>query len=287
MIETLVTMAIAMIILLGVMSLGEHIRRQSRGIQQKQETLELKNLMLQRLASPSVCTWQLADPGMTVSVSGPLSASNPSPTQLTFTELRQGPDVDSPVMVRENSLLPGSQTGLRVSTITLHNIYPTGNQDEYSGTFEVQFDPVSVVTALQPVRHTVTFTTVAGDPLNAKHIATCNATPRPFMARYCNTWNQDPVGPNAYGCDHPVDGFCNIPNSENARFCFLMGMDDDTASFSYPYTSKHGFVYDQPRIPVHFSAMQKCQIAPNPSGGWKVSAYFGCDMVTCQVGCMF
>jgi hypothetical protein len=170
-IEVLVGVGLLTLVALGVAESLSHMHGQLRGISQKQEIVELKNLITQQLAKPGVCTWQLKD--QVIDVSMATTEASPSPSTLNLSEIHMGQDATSPVLVKSGLVIPESQSGLKVASILFRNIYATGNPNEYKGIFQVNFDSSSLSVPVKPLQIQQVFLTQAADPVNAKKIQSC------------------------------------------------------------------------------------------------------------------
>lgn len=146
-------------------------QKEIRSLKQKQELVDLKNIMLQQLGKSEVCTWQLKD--KIIDLSTAPTESSPSPTIINLGELRQGPNSTSALIAKTNERLPQSQTGLRVEQVSFRNIYATGNTDEYSGVFDISFASSSLAYSLKSVQTQQIFKVVGTDPATAKRIESC------------------------------------------------------------------------------------------------------------------
>src|SRR3954471_10649959 len=82
-IEVLVAVSMLSAVSMGMIILFQSQQAQIRALVQKQDSITLKNMMLQQLANPNVCTWQLKDKVIDVSMA--TTAAAPSPSELVFT----------------------------------------------------------------------------------------------------------------------------------------------------------------------------------------------------------
>jgi hypothetical protein len=169
--EVLVAVGVLTMVSLGMIESLSRMHGQLRGISQKQEIVELKNLMTQQLAKPGVCTWQLKD--QVIDVSMATTDVSPSPSTLNLSELHMGPDATSPLLVKTGLAIPDSQSSLKVASILFKNIYATGNPNEYRGIFQINFDPSSLAMPVKPLQIQQVFVTDSTDPASAKRIQMC------------------------------------------------------------------------------------------------------------------
>ncbi len=173
-VETIIASGIAVFIILAVTSIFTTQLNQIKGLNQKQEMLELKSLMLEQLSKPGVCSWQLHD--KVIDVSGSTTESSPSPTILNLVSLHQGTSTTSALIARSSQRLPNTQHGIVVRNVTFRGIYATGNPDEYVGRFEVAFDQSSLAHNMKPVQVQQLILTNPSDPVGAKRITTCRGS---------------------------------------------------------------------------------------------------------------
>ncbi len=173
MIEVVIAAGLMGVLVLGMASMYETQQKQIKVLMQKQELVDLKNQMLTNLNNPTVCTWQLKDKAIDVSM--PTSEVSPSPTILTLTNntIYGGPNSTSAPLASAGQKLPNSIHGLQVLRVAFKGIFATGNPDEYRGVFEVVLDPASTPMPVRPVQVPVTISTAPADPPNAKKIVSC------------------------------------------------------------------------------------------------------------------
>lgn len=169
-IETLVTVGIVAIVASATASMFISQQKEAKALYQKSEIVELKNLLIQVFKDPSICTWQLKNKVIDVSSTTPTVQS---PTVLDLTELRQGPDITSALIVKKGQELSLSNYGLIVESVLFTKILATGNPNEYKGFFEIQFTSSSLIRPVKPVLYQQIFKTVAADPLASKKISVC------------------------------------------------------------------------------------------------------------------
>lgn len=166
-IEAMVFVAISSIVTLGLTSAFISFVRQSRAASEKLDINEAKNLFRIALLNELVCTWQLA--GRQV-VTGGVTSSVPSPTQIDLDVLYQGMSTTSAILADAGELLMTSPW-IRVQRVSFENILATGNPNEYVGEFVISFQNDTMVMAREPIRLLQIFT-VSGAPPN-QSIANC------------------------------------------------------------------------------------------------------------------
>lgn len=170
-IEVMMGIAILAIVTIGMAESLSQMYSQLRAISQKQEIIELKNIVTQQLGKPGVCTWQLRD--KVIDVSMPTTEFSPSPSLLNLGEIYMGQDATSPLLAKSGLRIPESLSGVKVASVYFKNIYATGNANEYKGIFQINFDAASLAQPVKPLQVQQVFLTDAADPASAKKILAC------------------------------------------------------------------------------------------------------------------
>lgn len=173
-IEIIVVMGIFGIIAAAMATLFSNQQHQMRILTQKQELLDLKNILLMQLSRPEICTWQFKD--KRVDLSGSPTASNPSPSKVELNQLYHGPDTTSALIGETGQLLPGTQTRIRVSKISLEGFYTSGNPNEYIASLKVVLEEDSLAIPFQPSRITQVISVNPTDPIANKRIVSCGGS---------------------------------------------------------------------------------------------------------------
>jgi hypothetical protein len=169
--QVMVAASIMLALSMGINTLLTNHQKQSKSLTQKQEFIDLKNTMLGQLTKEGVCSWQLKD--KVFNAAPPVSTTTASTTVISFTQIYQGMDASSAIIARVNEELPGTQTKTVVEGIQFKNIFPTGNADEYKGTFEISMTNRSLTLSLKPVQVSVIVRTDPTSPLSARKIIEC------------------------------------------------------------------------------------------------------------------
>jgi len=138
-IEVIVAIAISAVVLGAVSQLILSNQNQVRSLSQKQEIVELKNLIIEQLADLAVCSSKVQ--GQAVDISPVPTEAAPSPTVIDLSPYHQGAGTAGPVIAQAGQPLRSSQHGLVVSGVTFKNIYFTGVPELYNGIFEIAFAP--------------------------------------------------------------------------------------------------------------------------------------------------
>lgn len=217
--EAVISLGISAILMSATASMFLSQQKENKALQQKLETVDLKNQIMQGFINPNNCTWQLS--GKTFNTTG-VTATNPSSTVISLTELRQGPNTSSFLIAATGQPVPGTQTKLAVHSVTFKEIFATGNPNEYKGIFEISFTPSSMVRVIQSVRYNQIITAI-GSPTAS--ITACGAPSNDFKLGGFYTWHRH------YGyCVYvnPMTGACSCPVGYTARFYNRIGYDDGT-----------------------------------------------------------
>lgn len=162
-IELVIAAGMLGVIALGAASMFESQHKQVKSLMQKQEMVDLKNLMIQALSKSDVCTWQLKDRDIVISPVPTETAPSSSVLTLTDNTIYAGTDNTSAALARPGKL-PGTLSGIEVQSVSFRNIYSTGIANEYKGMFEVSFNSSSLPIAVKPVQVPVFFRTYSATP---------------------------------------------------------------------------------------------------------------------------
>lgn len=280
-IEALVGVSVAIISMYGIISLLQVQSRETRSLEERLAALDLEKSIISSLTNFSVCSFMINHGGgHTLTVA---NIGTATPPVLTISKVFAGSTPASLVLAETGQPVSPYVRSLIPLSIKIENILRTGLADTYSGDLMIQYDNARLVRPLKPTRVRVSLrTTGAVDP---HPVNGCTGGATMSTGLFCNTWNEDPPGPNIHGCAAPDSGFCHIPNSENAAQCVISAMDDDTSAYSYPFTS-NGRTYTSVKVPASHASL-KCQISPDPAGGFRYKAYHNCGMVNCVYTCLF
>lgn len=190
-VEVLIAVGIMGIVMMGMTSMFDSQRQQLRILSQKQDLIDLKNIMLNQLSKASVCTWQLKN--KQINNASPTSPTSFSPTVLTFTgnTIYSGINAASAPLAVEGAPIPNSLNGVVIESVRFKDIYATGNTNEYRGVIEVAFAPASLQMMLKPIQQPVIIKTL-GPPSTTDVIDSCygvdsNSAFGAFQMRTVNT----------------------------------------------------------------------------------------------------
>ena len=146
---------------------------------QKQEVLDLNQLMLMALTKPDVCRCvlnQASNPNNGFPLSFDSTSLNPQIELSTLYSTCDAGQAAEPIAV-EGKSLSAMPNGVFVKQILLRNIVPTSNppNNEYVGLLEVDFNQENLQTPRKPASIGIRFQTNSSDPANAKTIASCSS----------------------------------------------------------------------------------------------------------------
>jgi len=172
-VEIIIGLGLIGVVIMVMMTVFNNFFQKMHSLGRKQDVLELKAQMLQHLNRPEVCTWQLRDKVIDVSMAPTLASPSPSVVSLSDDTIYLGLNNSSAVMARRGERVPASTSNLSVAAVSFRNIYSTGVINEYRGQFEVIFAQDHGDYSLKPAVMNQTIRVVASDPPNAKRIAYC------------------------------------------------------------------------------------------------------------------
>lgn len=214
-IEVLVSAVVMSFLIFVFASMIIQQRLELKAIQQKQESLELKNFLLQNFNLPTTCSWQMI--GKVVDLSGVTTNATTTAANVNLVQLYQGLNTSSAIIAQAGQLLPGTQTMLRVDQVRLQEFYATGNPNEYSAEIAIIFDASSLVRSFKPVQLKKIILVNPSDPISAKTIVSC-ANPALIVdcidvnvpctgsPTGCNVTASCPIGYKLTGCWNEEDG---------------------------------------------------------------------------------
>jgi hypothetical protein len=148
-VQVLILSGALVYVMMTLLSATRSQQQDIKGLQQKSEATEFKNLLVKTLSNSSVCTPYLKD--MVVDVAN-ATTTTASPTVLNLSDIYYGTLGTSAPLASAGKVLPLSQYGLVVDKISFKNILATGNPGEYKGNFEVSFTSGSIARPLHPVQ---------------------------------------------------------------------------------------------------------------------------------------
>lgn len=145
-IEILIASGIIAIVAMAMASMTSSQQKQMRLLEQKSETIDLKNTLAKLLYDPAICTTQLQNLPLTPDVA--LNFVNKDISSIN-TAVESTPIVAGPV-AGVSSPLPNSKTGIKVDGLRLQN-FVLIKPGVYRSIMEISFDKNSTIIALIPI----------------------------------------------------------------------------------------------------------------------------------------
>lgn len=175
-VQTLLAAGILAVILSATTTATVNMQRSNKLLSQKLEVLDLKNQLQSAFLNPDICTCQLnatMNSGNSANLKFDSTAGGAS---MNLKELKSACVPTASTLVKENSPLLGTQTGLRTASVMITNIQPTGNTEEYVSTVEVRYQEDTLAGPLAPMRFLQKFYADPASPANAKTVMRCRST---------------------------------------------------------------------------------------------------------------
>ncbi len=140
----MISLGVVSLIGLGVGNVISSASIEQKRLAQKLELLDLKNSIIGAMANPNNCTCQL---------NGVVFKKTPTGyVDVTLTDLKAACLSSSVILAKAKDKLPGTQTGLKISSIKITEIKDRGNPGEVAGYFTLQADSSTSVGDFQPIR---------------------------------------------------------------------------------------------------------------------------------------
>jgi prepilin-type N-terminal cleavage/methylation domain-containing protein len=172
MIEMLVAAGIVGIVALGFSSVIVNQQKAMVNLENKQESIELKNLLMQILTDGDVCSWQLE--GETIKVPGTPTEKNPSDSVVSLKTIYSGENKSSSKVIEVNKAIGSRTSSPIVSKIEFKNIYELSD-DNYQGNFVISLKTKSGI-APRPIEVSAIISTDPSTGKNAKKIVACGTS---------------------------------------------------------------------------------------------------------------
>lgn len=148
-IEILVSISLISMSMAALMAIFSIQTKEMKAMEQKSEILELKNQILLSFYKSDVCSWQMKDKQIDSSTATTTVAS---PTVLPLSQIYQGLDNSSLLLIKAGEKLQFSNTGLIVDKIEFKEFIQTGVPNQLNGVIEVSFKRESLVRSIKPLR---------------------------------------------------------------------------------------------------------------------------------------
>lgn len=172
----LISLSITSIVIMVMSTFLNETTKSLKRLGQKFESLDTKQALMRVLLDANTCSCQL-NPDQTVDNSNDsnlLFDSNVTDGSLKIklNRLQTGCNADSPILAKENELLPGTQTGLKIKSIELTDLKPSGSGSQWQGRWRISFEETSMATALRPIEVNQFFNVDKTVPTQAK-VSSC------------------------------------------------------------------------------------------------------------------
>ncbi len=211
-IQALVSLGIMGISIAVFMTMFSSQQKQNKLLGQKLDSLDIKHYLQTTFVNAENCTCLLQ---------GKTFDSTATLPSVPITEVKSSCQPGSNVILKEESTLPGAMSGLAVSKISLREIRPTGNADEFEGLFKVFWDESRLAGPLAPIQFRQRFTTNAASPNTSKEILSCLS----FINGYVKV-KSTLFTPNGFT---PKEGM-KLMDATPGTLCTMTGMDDDVGN---------------------------------------------------------
>lgn len=242
-IQVLVALAISLIIIVGIFSVIDSMRKETRSLEEKIAALNLESTLIRTLHNLNICSNILTTPSPWEFDSTRIGSS--SPPILNLTSLPSTSNPSSPFLIEVGVNSSAFVQNLIVTSIQLQNVSGSGNS--YTGQIVVSFDDSRLVRSIKPLAFQINFSTDPTTPANSKRVLGCQSISDEMAIGglyqyYPQCGNHDgpcsnanatwTCGTNPFSaacnnaCRHPnpVTGRCTCPTgySQSAYFDFVM-----------------------------------------------------------------
>lgn len=181
--EVLIAAGIMAIVTLGIATSIANLQKQNKAVQQKLESIELKQQLISIFSSRNSCKCMFVDNQLTA-----------IPTNLRTTNLQNlTHGCISGNWITPAANVPGTQTNLKISSVELVNFLDVGlvAGTQYTADLQINFDPSSTVFSLKPITIKQAFLSASN------RISNCESAQSPptgiwtsgrtTIATYCNS----------------------------------------------------------------------------------------------------
>ena len=172
-IEVLVAITIIAVVVLASATMFSSQQTQIQNLSQRQDLLQLKNILIEQFSKANVCSWQLKD--KLVDLSAAVDSNTPSLTTIELDELRHGPDVTSALIAKKGEKIQGSTSGIFIEKIRIVEIFKTGNPNELKAQINLDIDNTKNQMPLKGTSAQLFVYVNPTDPPNAKRITNCGS----------------------------------------------------------------------------------------------------------------
>ncbi len=178
----MVAVAIMGVVIAGITTVMDNGNREAKSLQQKIEILQAEQDIMRDLSDPSICGCNF-DATKNTANGSPLTFDiGSSASQINLTRLYASciNDVPGLPVAIAGATLPGTQTGVAVSTIRLRNFQSTGT-GRFRAELEMAFDHNSLELSRRPASVNVTLNADVTNP-SAARVTSCSTSRDPSGA---------------------------------------------------------------------------------------------------------
>jgi hypothetical protein len=213
-IQVLATLAISLIIMVGLFSVIDSIRSETRSLEEKLAVLSLESTLIRTLHDLNTCSNILRTPTPWVFNSSLVGGS--SPPVLNLSSIPSTSNPGAPALISVGTSASPTVRNLIISSIQLQGI--SGSGDNYTGQFVVSFDNSRLVRSIKHLSVQIRFSTDPTTPATAKRVVGCQSSTGEMsiggLFQYypqCGNRNGTCVNANAsWTCgENPFSAFCN------------------------------------------------------------------------------
>lgn len=167
-VEMLVAVAILGIVTAGFTSMTQYMRKELQFANRKVEAIELRRTTSAYLSDLNLCACQLNANGGTFD-----ATAAPGTAEMPVTKIQTACDPTAGTLISENSLIPGTSTGLSIENMKVHAIEPGGGADRFRGRFSVEFKDDAGAFRNRGFELEIQFLTDPSTPDTAKKVVGC------------------------------------------------------------------------------------------------------------------
>ena len=208
-IGVMVASSIMMIVMGGMAKMFVIQTQQRQGLEQKLTSMSMEQAIARVMLDSDSCSCQFQ--------SFNINTSNPASHNINLKSLRSGCGLSSPnnILVQEGQNLQMGSPFLRVASVKVRNIRPTGTAHQYSGVLTVAYNNQGLVRAIRPIQVPLVLTIDprVGTP-SARPIKSCFGGTEEKLAESCRAmggiWNRNttttpvPPPPSTHRVKKPV-----------------------------------------------------------------------------------
>ena len=174
-IQTLIALGVTAIVIATMATATVNMQKSNKLLSQKLEVMDLKNQLQTTFLNPDNCTCQLNPAVNTGNAANLVFNSTQNNASMNLKELKAACLPTSQVLVQESAPLLCTQTNLKIQSVRMTDIQPTGNTEEYIGNIEIQYQLDSLAGPLAPLKFRQKFYGNPASPPQAKTVLSCRS----------------------------------------------------------------------------------------------------------------